>query len=190
MGNYLRLLVPENRAPFTYSPTSEDEDVESRERIRVFETRPRSRYTGIRSKEMIFNLSSLVSNDIVLRVKRAGLNGSEKSESSRAWIRNQFFPASRPYDVIVWTMYPCHHDQDARYYRILICNPSLNTSLFLVSRKFREGRKFWRAGIRQALVSQFPSRFSKVKSWICPIHEASVLFASASKTPDKYRALG
>lgn len=100
------------------------------------------------------------------------------------------FPASRPYDVIVWTMYPCHHDQDARYYRILICNPSLNTSLFLVSRKFREGRKFWRAGIRQTLVSQFPSRFSKVKSWICPIHEASVLFASASKTPDKYRALG
>lgn len=54
------------------------------ERIRATTCRNRVPFT-IRSKEMmIFNLSSLVSNDIVLRVKGAGLNGSEKSESSQA----------------------------------------------------------------------------------------------------------
>lgn len=75
-------------------------------------------------------------------------------------------PFRLPYDVIVWAMYPCHHDQDARYYRILICKPSCSQHFFFFfffsSRKFRKGRNFDEE-LRKH-VSQFP-RF-KTKSWI------------------------
>lgn len=87
-------------------------------------------------------------------------------------------PFRLPYDVIVWTMYPCHHDQDARYYRILICKPSCSSPIFsfffsrLVNFEMEE------------ILTLESSRFSiqnEIVNFEQPIHEASVCFASASR---------
>lgn len=137
------------------------------ERIRATTCRNRAPFT-IRSKEMmIFNLSSLVSSDIVLRVKGAGLNGSEKSESSQAWIRNQFsrssFPSSiwrhRMSDVPLSSRSRCSLLSYSNLQAIVLSTLFL---FFFSSRKFRKGRNFDEE-LRKH-VSQFP-RF-KTKSWI------------------------
>lgn len=160
------------------------------ERIRATTCRNRAPFT-IRSKEMmIFNLSSLVSSDIVLRVKGAGLNGSEKSESSQAWIRNQFSrPFRLPYDVIVWAMYPCHHDQDARYYRILICKPSCSQHFFFFF--FFRLVNFERDEIStRNYVSTFLNFHDSKRNreFRTPHSRGKRLFCECIKTPDKYRA--
>lgn len=69
---------------------------------------------------IIFYLSSRVSSDIVLRAERAALNGSEKSESSRAheYISRFFSPSTCAHDVITWRA-NSHGICSTRYRRIV-----------------------------------------------------------------------
>lgn len=136
---------------------------------------------------MIFNLSSLVSSDIVLRVKRAGLNGSEKSESSQAWIRNQFSRSSfspsiwrhRVNDVPLSSRSRCSLLSYSNLQAIVLF-PYFLFFLFS-SRKFRNGRNF-DAGIVTFLDSKWNREFRTAHS------RGERLFCKCIKTPDKYRA--
>lgn len=161
------------------------------ERIRATTCRNRAPFT-IRSKEMmIFNLSSLVSSDIVLRVKGAGLNGSEKSESSQAWIRNQFsrssFPSSiwrhRMSDVPLSSRSRCSLLSYSNLQAIVLSTLFLFFFFRLVN--FERDEISTRNYVSTFLNFHDSKRNREFRT---PHSRGKRLFCECIKTPDKYRA--